>query len=57
MSAQFGVKYVGYLVFVQDQRGNIIAKKGAKKSFIKHIDALRSISVGQRFNKQFTIID
>lgn len=56
-SAQFGVKYTGYLVFVQGQSGNIIAKKGSKKSFIKHIDAFRNMGVGQKFNKQFTLID
>ncbi len=56
-AARFGVKYNGYLVFVQDRDGNILAEKGNKTSFLKYIDKLRNINKEQRFNKKLDIID
>lgn len=56
-AARFGVKYNGYVVFVQDQDGNILAEKGNKTSFLKYMDKLRNLSKEQRFNKQLDITD
>lgn len=55
-SDRYGVKYNAYLVFVTDQDGNVIAKKGAKKSFLKYINKLKKLKVGCKFDKRLNVV-
>lgn len=49
-SAQFGVKYAGYVLVIRDEQGAVVKAKSTNQSFVNNVDKLDEIGVGSSFD-------
>jgi hypothetical protein len=50
----YGQKYIGYIVLVFDQRGEVIAQRSSKNWLFEHRDELRKLPRGAFFDNTCT---
>jgi len=55
--AQFGTKYYGYLVVIEDADGRTIAEKTSRVSFVKYLEKYKDARPGTRLSRQFDKIE
>jgi hypothetical protein len=48
-----GLKYEGYIIFVEDSNGEVIAMKSSKKNYEKYLYALKKANAGEWCNREF----
>ncbi|MEE9368343.1 MAG: SHD1 domain-containing protein [Pontiella sp.] len=54
-SVNRGLKYEGYLVVVEDQKGGIVAFESSQSSYEKNVHKFKSVRKGTKFDRDFDI--
>ncbi|MDF7799372.1 SHD1 domain-containing protein [Pontiellaceae bacterium B1224] len=55
-NGKYGAEYHGYLVIVEDDRGNVIAVESNQTTYEKNIASIKGKDVGTRFDKNYRIL-
>lgn len=55
-NGKYGAEYHGYLVVVEDDRGNIISVESNQTTYEKNIASIKGKAVGTRFDKNYKIL-
>ncbi|MCF7848636.1 MAG: hypothetical protein K9M45_07300, partial [Kiritimatiellales bacterium] len=56
-SSSHGTEYEGYLLFVDDDDGKVVATKGSRELYEDNVDEVRDARINSRFDRDFKLLN